>query len=441
LDGSILRGRFFPGERRGAILFCAGNSGNLSSHLEYLRMARRTGYSVLGFDYRGFGASDGVADLRHLVDDVKAALGWLATRLHDEPVALFGVSIGAASAFAAAAAVSDERHGRRVDAVICEGLSDVEDMLAGLFSQGSFGPLRVDRLDRPDGRVEPRVRTRIGRFRLPTGLARAVARHFCASYPFAGKRPGALAASLDETPVFVVHGVDDELLPFEAALDIFARLREPRRLWIVPGAGHAQEPALSHGAEYAVQIASFLADAFDSGSIRVAGARRVPSRLVTTATGGTLAQRVVADPAETVEPPAADLCTELEVHTLASDGFPRSDDDELSSAYRGGGYRDAFRRLVQAAGAMDYGALDREISSYLELPRRMPFDLLVSTYCLRTAMAARGLVPGWPRPRAEVAGRAAQRFRELWHAHPERLPCADPSSPLRWIEAQEEFGR
>ncbi|HZN57426.1 MAG TPA: alpha/beta hydrolase, partial [Planctomycetota bacterium] len=61
--GVRLRGWFIPGPRRGVVVFCPGNSGNASSHLEYVRLANQGGHSVLAFDYAGFGRSEGVPDL------------------------------------------------------------------------------------------------------------------------------------------------------------------------------------------------------------------------------------------------------------------------------------------------------------------------------------------------------------------------------------------
>ena len=41
------------------ILFCHGNAGNISNRIEKIRMFSSLGYSVLIFDYRGYGRSDG----------------------------------------------------------------------------------------------------------------------------------------------------------------------------------------------------------------------------------------------------------------------------------------------------------------------------------------------------------------------------------------------
>src|SRR6185503_1689864 len=250
--GVRLRGWFLNAGSAGTVVFCPGNSSNLSNHLLYLELARRAGLSVLGFDYRGFGRSEGRADVRFLPDDVLAACRYLtARRGRDAPIALFGVSLGALAAVAAAARAGSGRgDAPRVCAVAVEGLSDVKDLLEGVFRHGSFGPVRVRSLRSPGGEVRERRRPVLLGRRPPRFLAAAIA-GFCSSlYPFEGKRPARLAPLLGDTPVFIVHGVEDEVLPFEAALDFQCALRGPGRLWLIPGAGHAQEPALSHGAEY-----------------------------------------------------------------------------------------------------------------------------------------------------------------------------------------------
>src|SRR5206468_192221 len=89
--GGKRRGWLLRGTKRGTVVFCPGNAGNVSSHLDYVRLVRRTGYSVLGFDYRGFGRSDGEADLRTVVHDVEAACAFTAVHTR-EPYALFGLS-------------------------------------------------------------------------------------------------------------------------------------------------------------------------------------------------------------------------------------------------------------------------------------------------------------------------------------------------------------
>ena len=101
--GAALAGWLLPGRKRGTIVLCSGNSGNVSAHLEYARIAAATGYSVLCFDYRGFGRSGGEPDLRHVAADALAACVFARSLSPDDPVGAFGLSLGAGAALLAAA--------------------------------------------------------------------------------------------------------------------------------------------------------------------------------------------------------------------------------------------------------------------------------------------------------------------------------------------------
>lgn len=443
--GVSLSGWFLNAESTGTVVFCPGNSGNLSSHLLYLELARRAGLSVLGFDYRGFGRSGGTADVRFLSEDVLAACRFVtARRGRDAPIALFGVSLGALAALAAAAAARSGRvEALPVSALAVEGLSDVKDLLEGVFRHGSFGPVRVRSIRAPGGDLRERRRPLLLRTRPPSFLAAPLAGLFSKCYPFEGKRPGRSAPLLGKLPVLIIHGVEDEVLPFEAAIDVYAALTGPRRLWLIPGAGHAQEPALSHGVEYSQQLREFFGSSLSPAppSQRGSGPAGSPpggarARLVTVLSGDSLEQSLI--PAgvrapETAGARAGNLLTEIEVRTLAGDGFPRQELDPLSARYRAC-YRDPYRRMVRAVNSMDLKGLDSALGEYLALPRELPFDLLAASYCLRIAVAGIRGVPGWPRCGHDLVSRSLTRFRDLWDPHP-GLPGRDcPESPLNWVE-------
>jgi hypothetical protein len=266
--------------------------------------------------------------------------------------------------------------------------------------------------------------------------------------------------------VLVVHGAEDNLLPFEAAVDFYSRLEGPKRLWLIPGAGHAQEPVMSHREEYAAQLAGFLdqamagqaapAPALRVGNAELPGNRRAleftlageearsqagaASVLVTALGDGTLWQGILrrGGTIRVELPGPVELTVALEVKSLGGDGFPRADDDPPSSLYRSAGYREAFRRLVRAINRRDLPALDAGLDDCLALPRVYPFDFFAATYCLRAALAGRGLVPGWPVPERGIIRRSLERFAALWKAHA-FLPGAEaPSSPLGWVEQEME---
>jgi pimeloyl-ACP methyl ester carboxylesterase len=448
--GVHLRGWFFEGKKRGTVVFCSGNAANVSFHLEYARLAARTGYSLLCFDYRGFGRSDGEPDLCFIVRDVEAACAFARTRSSD-PVALFGISLGANAALAAAGGGAGE-----ISGVAAEGVSDLPAMLEGLFARGVFGPVRVEWTAGEDTALRPRVRTQLVRGGLPPILARIVSRAAAAFYPFEARSLRALAPGLTGKPVLLIHGVEDQLLPFEAALDLQQELKDSSRLWLIPSAGHAQEPVLTHGEAYTAQLGAFLDQAF-SGTMpaeRVIEAREVPGErtvdgktffryrleipagsgksespgLVSALGGGALRQFSIrgAKPAEIELPGRLESVTVLALHG--------GDEDERSRLYIEGGYHRLFRRLVRYANECNLSELDSALGEYMKLERGYPFDFLASAYCLRAAQAGLGLARGWGARDDTVARRSLERFGELT-ASMQQVPGEDVAgSPAAWAK-------
>jgi fermentation-respiration switch protein FrsA (DUF1100 family) len=101
-DGTKLHGWYVEHPQpRAVILFCHGNAGNitfLASMLEGLR--RWQGVSVLAFDYRGYGRSEGRPSEQGLLQDARAARQWLArrARIAENDIVLMGQSLGGAVA-------------------------------------------------------------------------------------------------------------------------------------------------------------------------------------------------------------------------------------------------------------------------------------------------------------------------------------------------------
>ena len=450
--GVRLRGWLFRGTKRGTVVFCPGNAGNLSSHLEYVRLALRTGFSVLGFDYRGFGRSDGEADLRTIVHDVEAACRFVA--LHTgEPYALFGLSLGTGAALAAAG-----RDAAAAVGVVLEGPYDVRGMLLGLLAEGWFGPVRIHAVGGPTGNVVARRRRPLVTMRLPWSVARLLARVSAALYAFEGKSPGALVARIGAKPVFVVHGVEDEILPFEAAIDLYEKLTGRGRLWLVPGTGHAQEPALLRGSEYAAQLEDFLDCAFagtppltpvvrmsnpghpGSGGVRArlepesstapAGSRGPV--LLSAVGGGVLRQVLLEGPEET------ELDFRGPVQSFSTLRILRTEPDASATSYVSGGYQAVFRAMVAAVNRRDLGSLDAALEAHMRLERAARFDFFAALYCLRGAQVALGDVPSWPGRDPPCARRNLERFLVLWTSNPSLPSVEVVDSPARWARAQLE---
>ncbi|MBI3839676.1 MAG: alpha/beta hydrolase [Planctomycetia bacterium] len=99
-DGIHLHGWYVPHPQpRAVVLFAHGNAGNISHRTEILELlANRLGVSVLIFDYRGYGRSEGRPSGAGILADARAARRWLAERakMSEAEVVLMGESLGGA---------------------------------------------------------------------------------------------------------------------------------------------------------------------------------------------------------------------------------------------------------------------------------------------------------------------------------------------------------
>lgn len=188
-----LHGWFVPGAGPTTILWFHGNAGNVSHRVDWLvRLRARLGANVFIFDYRGYGRSRGQPSEQGLYQDAREALAYLRTRsdVDQARIVYLGKSLGGAAAVQLATEAPPHR----------------------LILQAAFTSL-------PD----------LARHHypfLPTGLL------LRSRYPTVERiaRVGA--------PVLVAHGDQDEVVPVRHAHALYAAAAEPKRLLIVPGAGH-----------------------------------------------------------------------------------------------------------------------------------------------------------------------------------------------------------
>jgi len=90
------------GEPKGTVVYCHGNAANITLHAHYVEWLPKRGYSVLVFDYRGYGRSEGAPTRAGTVADAVAAIDLALARDPDQTV-VFGHSLGGAIGVAAAA--------------------------------------------------------------------------------------------------------------------------------------------------------------------------------------------------------------------------------------------------------------------------------------------------------------------------------------------------
>lgn len=100
-DNEKLHAWFIPSPSACAvILFCHGNAGNISHRLDILPSFRNLGFSMLLFDYRGYGNSTGKPSELGTYRDAEAAYDYLTGQagIAPEKIIVFGESIGCAVA-------------------------------------------------------------------------------------------------------------------------------------------------------------------------------------------------------------------------------------------------------------------------------------------------------------------------------------------------------
>lgn len=214
-------------EREGVVLFCHGNADSLPSHHSFVRFLPDMGFAVFMFDYRGYGRSErgGGRLLREkLIEDAHAAHGALLGREGVEPgrVVLMGHSMGAmAASNLAADLVAD---GQRVNA------------LAMVSAFSSFPAVASDH-------------------------AGVVGRWLVAD----GRAPEEAVASLGQTPVLLMHGTTDPVVPARHAPINEASGKKtgvPVELLLVEDADHVSVLVSCEGQS---RVAAFFRRALDPG--------------------------------------------------------------------------------------------------------------------------------------------------------------------------------
>jgi pimeloyl-ACP methyl ester carboxylesterase len=87
-------GWFFEGTNEKIILICGGNTGNMSYRSWKAKALNNMGYSVLLFDYSGFGQTDGIPNEEQCKHEATLMLMLLLDTYNKNQVILYGESIG-----------------------------------------------------------------------------------------------------------------------------------------------------------------------------------------------------------------------------------------------------------------------------------------------------------------------------------------------------------
>ncbi len=219
-DGVSIAAWYVPhSDPKGSVIFCHGNAGNMADRLHSVKLLHDMALSVLIFDYRGFGRSEGRPSEQGTYEDAEAAWRYLIETRGESPgrVVLFGRSLGGAVAIELAYRYA------------C-GERERENGPAALVVESTFTNL-VD-----IGRLHYRF--------LPVRLL--------LSYRYASieKVPAI------KCPKLFFHGRDDTLIPFANGRKLFEAAAEPKQFIETPG--QHNEAGFTYSREFTDRLRGFL---------------------------------------------------------------------------------------------------------------------------------------------------------------------------------------
>ena len=226
-DGTRLSGWFIPAtgvasprDAKGTVIHFHGNARNISAHWQLVGWLPARGFNLFVFDYRGYGTSEGKPGPKGVFEDSNSALDYIRSRpdVDAEKLIVLGQSLGGANAIAVVG--SGNRAGVKavaVEAAFYSYSSIAHDKLpgAGLFMDNTYSPERY-------------------------------------------------IAKLAPTPLLLLHGTADWVIPYSHSSRLFAKAGEPKRLITIEGGGHTEALTRRFTATYQDALVVFF-DAALSG--------------------------------------------------------------------------------------------------------------------------------------------------------------------------------
>lgn len=207
-----------PDRSSTTILYCHGNSSNISHYWDRVEGFYAMGFRTLIFDYRGYGRSEGEPTEPGVYMDSEAALSHLLDMPQTEPerIVFYGNSLGAAVCIELAYRHSDQPAVLIVVAPFRSVADLVQDGAGASLHPGFITNLRFNNYAKID---------QVG------------------------------------APLMVIHGQDDDYLMPQYGKDLFERALPPKELWLVPGAEHGNVPGdagTERNEEYKKRVSGFI---------------------------------------------------------------------------------------------------------------------------------------------------------------------------------------
>jgi len=236
-DGIVLKGWLVKpaqySQTSPAIVICHGVGANKSDFTELAVSLSHRGYFALLFDFRGHGESGGRRTSLGLYEqkDIEAALAFLKTRrdtIYPKRIGIYGFSMGGSAAILTAAKTG------AFSAIVADSAftslrDQAREAITGFYHLPAFPFLHLTVLG-----YELSFQARVD----------AIA-------------PVKMISVIAPTPVLIIAGEGDELIPADNGRKLFAAAGEPKELWIIPGADHGGTLAVA-GRAYEKRVGEFF---------------------------------------------------------------------------------------------------------------------------------------------------------------------------------------
>ncbi|MFA6953229.1 MAG: alpha/beta fold hydrolase [Patescibacteria group bacterium] len=232
-DGLELSGAFISGSNRATIVLLHGYGHSKTQLLPQACFLNQAGYNVFVFDFRGSGESGGeyITFGEEEQKDLTGAIKYLHTRkdIDHGRIGIFGYSMGGSVALLKGGEFSEVR-AYVLDSSYGEFRSLIEMNFKEYLGGVPFFPLGY--------LVLYMIKVRTGAY-------------------FDDIRPLKSLTKLKNTPLLIIHGMQDKRVPVWDAMKMQANARGPAELMLVKGADHYTTYSTA-GEEYAKKVLGFF---------------------------------------------------------------------------------------------------------------------------------------------------------------------------------------